>query len=147
MGMTTKFLEIKFCKACKEDLNYKKFDEVKRLKKGQNKGKFVGWTDIKGGKRFSTCSECEKDKFYKRYRTNPISQLIYNFKKRAKLAGVLFDLEPQDIKDKLNLAGFKCPVLGVDIVVSMRANRIKTDATVDEIRKVANFYDKLLKNK
>jgi hypothetical protein len=94
------------------------------------------------------------------------------------VAGVPFDLEPQDIKDKLNLAGSKCPVLGVDmeisklgsknndltpsidridpkkgyvkgniIVVSMRANRIKTDATVDEIRKVANFYDKLLKNK
>ena len=33
------------------------------------------------------------------------------------------------------------------IVVSMRANRIKTDATVDEIRKVADFYEKLLKNK
>ncbi len=29
----------------------------------------------------------------------------------------------------------------------MRANRIKTDATVDEIRKVADFYEKLLKNK
>ena len=89
-----------------------------------------------------------------------------------------FDLEPQDIKDKLNLAGSKCPVLGVDmeisklgsknndltpsidridpkkgyvkgniIVVSMRANRIKTDATFDEIRKVADFYEKLLKDK
>ena len=89
-----------------------------------------------------------------------------------------FDLEPQDIKNKLNLAGSKCPVLGVDmeisklgsknndltpsidridpkkgyvkdniIVVSMRANRIKTDATVDEIRRVADFYEKLLKNK
>ena len=88
-----------------------------------------------------------------------------------------FDLEPQDIKNILNLAGSKCPVLGVDmeisklgsknndltpsidridpkkgyvkdniIVVSMRANRIKNDATVDEIRKVADFYEKLLKN-
>ena len=87
-------------------------------------------------------------------------------------------LETQDIKNKLNLAGSKCPVLGVNmeisklgsknndstasidridpkkgyvkdniIVVSMRANRIKTDATVDEIRKVADFYEKLLKNK
>ena len=94
------------------------------------------------------------------------------------MTGVPFDLEPQDIKNKLNLAGSKCPVLGVDmeisklgtknndltpsidridpkkgyvkdniIVVSMRANRIKTDATVDEIRKVADFYEKLLKNK
>jgi len=33
------------------------------------------------------------------------------------------------------------------IVVSMRTNRIKTDATVDEIRRVADFYEKLLKNK
>ena len=38
-------------------------------------------------------------------------------------------------------------VKGNIIVVSMRANRIKTDATVDEIRKVADFYEKLLKNK
>ena len=82
------------------------------------------------------------------------------------------------VETKLNLAGSKCPVLGVDmeisklgskkndltpsidridpkkgyvkdniIVVSMRANRIKTDATVDEIKRVADFYEKLLKNK
>ena len=31
------------------------------------------------------------------------------------------------------------------IVISNKANRIKTDATVEEIRKVANFYEKLLK--
>ena len=105
--MTTKFVEIKLCKTCKKNLNYKKFREVKRLTKGPNKGKFAGWTDVKGGKRFSTCSECEKDRFYKRYRSNPIPQLIYNFKKRAKLTGVPFDLEPQDIKNKLNLAGSK----------------------------------------
>ena len=30
------------------------------------------------------------------------------------------------------------------IVLSMRANRIKSDATVNEIRKVADFYEKLL---
>ena len=178
MGMTMKFVEIKLCRTCKENLDYKKFRKINSLKKGPNKGKFVGWTDINGGKRFSTCSECEKDKFYKRYRSNPIPQLIYNFKKRAKLARVPFDLEPQDIKNKLDLASTKCPVLGVNmeisklgsknndltpsidridpkkgyvkdniIVVSMRANRIKTDATVDEIRKVADFYEKLLKNK
>ncbi len=28
----------------------------------------------------------------------------------------------------------------------MRANRIKTDASPDEIKKVAYFYEKLLKN-
>ena len=38
-------------------------------------------------------------------------------------------------------------VKGNIIVVSMRANRIKTDATFDEIRKVEDFYEKLLKDK
>jgi len=32
-------------------------------------------------------------------------------------------------------------------VIINKANRIKTDATVNEIRKVADFYEKLLKNK
>ena len=31
--------------------------------------------------------------------------------------------------------------------VSMKANRIKTDETIDKIRKVADFYEKLLKYK
>ena len=118
MGMTMKFVEIKLCRTCKENLNYKKFRKVNSQKKGPNKGKFVGWTDINGGKRFSTCSKCEKDRFYQKYRSNPIPQLIYNFKKRAKLAGVSFDLEPQDIKNRLNLANTKCPVLGVDMKIS-----------------------------
>ena len=33
------------------------------------------------------------------------------------------------------------------IVISNKANRIKTDATVDEIRKVADFYENLLINR
>ena len=69
MGMTMKFVEIKICRTCKEDLNYKKFREVKRLTKGPNKGY----------------------------------------------------------------------VKGNIIVVSMRANRIKTDATIDEIKKLQIF--------
>jgi hypothetical protein len=38
-------------------------------------------------------------------------------------------------------------VKGNIVIVSNKANRIKTDATVDEIRKVADFYEKLLKDK
>ena len=38
-------------------------------------------------------------------------------------------------------------IKGNIVIVSNKANRIKTDATVDEIRKVADFYEKLLKNK
>ena len=33
------------------------------------------------------------------------------------------------------------------VIVSNRANRIKSDATADEIRKVSDFYEKLVKNK
>ena len=33
------------------------------------------------------------------------------------------------------------------VTVSNRANMIKSDATVDEIRKVDDFYEKLLKDK
>ena len=73
MGMTMKLVEIKLCRTCKENLNYKKFRKVNSLKKGY-------------------------------------------------------------VKDNI-------------IVVSMRANRIKSGATVDEIRKVSDFYEKLLKNK
>ena len=45
MGMTMKFVEIKLCRTCKENLNYKKFRKINSLKKGPNKGKFVGWSD------------------------------------------------------------------------------------------------------
>ena len=176
MARPIKYIENKYCKTCNEILNFKKFRKVKPLTKGPNKGKFVGWTDTEGNKRFSTCLNCEKDRFYKRYRSNPIPQLIYNYKKRAKLSGVPFDLKPEDVKNRLNSAGIKCPALGVKmeisklgsknndlspsidridpkkgyvrdniVVVSMKANRIKTDATIEEIRKVANFYEKLLK--
>ena len=55
MGMTTKFVEIKLCKTCNQSLNYKKFRKVNKLTKCPNKGKYVGWTDINGGKRFSKC--------------------------------------------------------------------------------------------
>ena len=41
----------------------------------------------------------------------------------------------------------KAYIKGNIVVVSNKANRIKTDATVDEIRKVADFYEKLLKDK
>ena len=37
MGMTTKFVELKLCKTCNQNLNYKKFRKVNRLTKGPNK--------------------------------------------------------------------------------------------------------------
>ena len=38
-------------------------------------------------------------------------------------------------------------IKGNIVIVSNKANSIKTDAAIDEIRKVADFYEKLLKIK
>ena len=38
-------------------------------------------------------------------------------------------------------------IKGNIVIISNKANRIKTDATVDEIRKVTDFYEKLLNKK
>ena len=178
MARPTKYVEVKLCNSCRLNVNYKKFRLIKPLTKGPNKGKLVGWTDIKGGTRCSRCKDCEKNKANKKYRLNPIPQLIFGFKKRAKSQKVPFDLTVENIRDLLKNAGNICPVLGVKmtiselgsgdtnyspsfdriypkkgyvkgniVIVSNKANRIKTDATVEEIRKVADFYEKLLKDK
>ena len=176
--MTTRFIENKLCKACEKILHFKSFRKIKANKTGPNKGKFQGWMDSEGGKSFTTCAQCEKDQFNKRYRVNPIPQLISGFRNRAKKQNVPFNLTVDDMKDLIKNAADICPALGVKmkiaklyandsnyspsfdridpkkgytknniVIVSNRANRIKSDATVDEIRKVADFYEKLLKDK
>ena len=168
--MTTKFIENKLCKACEKILHFKSFRKIKANKTGPNKGRFQGWTDSEGGKRFTTCAQCEKDRFNKRYRVNPIPQLISGFRNRAKKQNVPFNLTVDDMKDLIKNAADICPALGVKmeiaklyandsnyspsfdridpkkgytknniVIVSNRANRIKSDATVNEIRKVADF--------
>ena len=85
---------------------------------------------------------------------------------RAQKAGVPFDLSPDDI-----VIPAVCPVLGIPlrrgadrasapslarlvpargyvrgnvIVVSMRANRLKSDATMDELETIADFYSRYI---
>lgn len=87
---------------------------------------------------------------------------------RAKTRGIAFTIEPDDV-----VVPAKCPVLGIEvacahgglkstsptldridntkgyvkgnvIVVSWRANRLKSDATIDELRALVSFYEKLL---
>ena len=41
MGMTMKFVEIKLCRTCKENLNYKKFRKVNSQKKGYIKDNII----------------------------------------------------------------------------------------------------------
>ena len=165
--MNKKKPQFKVCLKCYKELRYDKFRERKD----------VGWTDINNKLRYTYCRQCEKNIANDKYRKNPVPQLIYAFKNRAKQQKVPFDLTVEDIRDLLKNAGKICPALGVKmttselgsgdsnhspsfdriypkkgytkgniVIVSNRANRIKTDASVDEIRKVADFYEKLLKD-
>ena len=113
----------------------------------------------------------------KRYRKNPYHQLFHNFKKRASFAKVPFELSKENMIEIFDNGGDTCPVFGfkyikdadknnrdyapsldrIDpkkgytkentIVVSMLANRIKTDATIDQIGKVYQFYKNIIKKK
>lgn len=93
-----------------------------------------------------------------------------NLKNSALVRGIPFDLKPTDI-DEIGIP-INCPVLGIPlffhrgrvqddsisfdridsslgycvgnvIVVSYRANRLKSDATLDELRRIAGFYENL----
>lgn len=103
----------------------------------------------------------------RRYRTNnPVGKMLAIAKQAAKRKGIPFDLT----KDDVVIPEF-CPALGIllhkkerlgpntpsldrivpalgyvkgnVIVVSLLANRIKTDATAEQILAVGNFYAKL----
>lgn len=99
-------------------------------------------------------------------------RLLSQAKMRAKKRGLPFNIELVDVPIPTH-----CPVLGIPIlvssqrgncpnspsidriiphlgyvkgnvlVVSVHANRIKTNASPDEILKVANFYDQLINKK
>ena len=88
MARPTEFIEFKLCKSCNRDLNYKNFRIIKPLTKVPNKGKLVAWTDIKGGKRFSKCKDCEKNRARDRYLDNPIPQMLSNSRIRAQKKGI-----------------------------------------------------------
>lgn len=113
------------------------------------------------------CRSCMRDHRKKAKRDNPIRFLLMAARSRAKSSGLPFNLTMDDI-----VIPMFCPVLGIKleisdgyqrdaspsldkivpergyvkgniVITSWRANRLKGDATVDELRKVADFYSKL----
>ncbi len=98
---------------------------------------------------------------------DPVQSLLYDARRRAKWRGELCDLEPADLR-----IPERCPLLGIQIfvaggkptdnspsvdridpdrgyvkgnvwVVSWRANRIKNDATLDELRQIVRALEAL----
>jgi hypothetical protein len=108
------------------------------------------------------CKACERAYYESRKRKDPARYLYFRVKYRAKTDGIVFELEPSDIF----IPEF-CPVLGLRLspvwapqgdeakpsldrldptkgyvrgnvtVISLRANRIKTDATAEEHERIA----------
>lgn len=114
---------------------------------------------------------CESNRVYPEYhnKKNKRYKMWCGIKKRAKLKGFEFDLTLDDIPPIPEY----CPVLGIKIkandtnkpldsspsidridstkgyvkgnirIISNRANRIKADATIEELRKVLEDYEKI----
>ena len=105
---------------------------------------------------------CESNRKYKEYHSkkNKRYSIWCSAKKRAKLKGLEFNIELEDIPEIPKY----CPVLGIEIKsndtnapldsskgykkgnvrnISNRANRIKSDATIEELRKVLEDYEKI----
>lgn len=117
------------------------------------------------------CRTCDLETHILRDNANPEKMMWTSAKHRAKLKGVKFEITPQDITIPLC-----CPVLGTTLarkatkgpadtsptldrlqpekgyvvgniaVISLRANRIKNDATLEELEKVTSWLRAALKN-
>ncbi len=114
------------------------------------------------------CKQCNADYKKKRHRRDPRVRMLNSAKRTHKTKGVPFDLEREDI-----VIPTYCPVLGIELavndgavgpnspsldkiipslgyvkgnvrVISHRANTIKSDATIDELRKVVADLERLL---
>ena len=113
------------------------------------------------------CKTCNNQKRKDWYRDDPRTVMLLSAKARAKRDSRIFDLKKSDITIPSH-----CPVLGIPltcgtreshdnapsleridtngdyvkdnvIVISYRANRIKNDASLEEIAAVLSFFSKL----
>lgn len=138
----------------------------------QYKGGKVHFDRSKSGKHYcSNKCLCESNKKYDEPHTksNKRYSIWCSAKKRAKQKGLDFNIELEDIPKIPKY----CPVLGIEIksntthspldsspsldridstkgyikgnvrIISNRANRIKADATIEELRKVLEDYEKI----
>ena len=157
-----KLKEFKICNKCNKELSFNKFRERKD----------TGWKDINNKFRYSYCRECEKKRFKEAYKKDPIPQMLSNSKIRAKAKKLPHNITSDDIREvwpKDNICpvlkkpfemGFKsgktksmAPSLdkiipskgytkGNIVVISDIVNRLKSDATLEDLKKIINFYIK-----
>jgi hypothetical protein len=148
----------KVCKECNQSLNLNKFSLIDK------------WDANSGTK--DICKKCsssirQREKLNRDWKTDARKVLYDNAKQRAKKSKIEFSLliEDIDIPDTCPVFGFPlkreernswkyAPSIDrIDntrgyvkdniIIVSRRANILKKDATLDELRKLANYYEYL----
>ena len=170
-----KVYDKKLCNPCDQIKNYTKYRLVGNKSKKFEKGHGFGAPD--GSLRYSICKSCEKKRMEERYKKNPIPQMLSNSKIRAKSKNIPHNITTKDISDiwpkdnkcpVLNInfeMGYKnkktksyAPSLdrikpkkgyikGNILIVCDIVNRLKSDAKIEDIGKVFNFYKKLIKTK
>lgn len=143
---------MKQCGSCKETKPYEMFDKNIRSKDGYNR----------------ECKSCKRAAYYKRKANNPWRTWIIAKKSECKKKGIPFNLTETYIKQ---IWTGVCPVFGEEITlgnkgkgshrsghldrlipelgyvegnvfwISGRANRIKYDASVEELRRVADWME------
>ncbi|MDC1169271.1 hypothetical protein OAT14_02405, partial [Candidatus Pelagibacter ubique] len=121
-------------------------------------------------KRFNKCKDCEVNRARNRYSTNPIPQMLSNSRIRAKRKGILHTINteyleliwPKDnrcpVLGNLFEMGYKngksknlSPSLdrivpkkgyipGNLVIVSDIVNRLKSDASLEDMEKILKFY-------
>ena len=95
---------------CNKELYFENFRKIKPLANAQ-KSKYIGWTDVNGGKRYNTCRKCEQKRSKNEYNKSPIPQMLSNSKIIALKRGIPHTINGaylEKIWSKENI----CPVLG-----------------------------------
>ena len=169
-----KVYDKKLCNPCDQIKEFTKFRQVGNKSKKFEKGHGFGAPD--GSLRYSVCKSCEKKRMEERYKKNPIPQMLSNSKIRAKNKNVPHNITTKDINDicpkdnkcpVLNInfeMGYKnkktksyAPSLdriepkkgyvkGNILVVCDIVNRLKSDASIEDLRRISNFFINLKKN-
>ena len=152
----------------REEKKCNKCESIKHYSFFRKKNNKSGWKDIEGGLRYSYCKSCEADRMKKKYKSNPIPQMLSNSKIRAKNKGISHNINANDIKE-IWPNNNRCPILGKEfemgykkdksyapsldriepklgyikgniMIISDIANRMKQDSSLKDLEKFAKYY-------
>ena len=160
----------------REKKNCNRCNLIKHYSLFRKKNNLSGWKDIKGGIRYSYCKSCEANSMKERYKKSPIPQMLSNSRIRARIKGIPHNINSNDIKKiwpkdnkcpvlRINFQmGYKnkktksyAPSLdriepkkgyingNISIVCDI-VNRLKSDASIVDLKKISNFFINHKKN-